>query len=65
MLRSAIVNSGLASLSCTATVIAEGEGLTYQWYGREANGREFKSGLTGDKYSVKMTPPSPAARSGA
>ena len=35
-------------------VVAEGEGLNYQWYGREANGREFKSGLRGDTYSVAL-----------
>ena len=40
----------------STTVAAEGAGLTYQWYGREANGREFKSGLTGDTYSVAMIP---------
>ncbi len=38
----------------STTVIAEGEGLTYQWYGREANGREFKSSLKGDTYSVAL-----------
>jgi|GEM_PF-2230019 len=36
------------------TVVAEGEGLKYQWYGREANGSEFKSGLKGDTYSVAL-----------
>ncbi len=40
--------------TASTTVAAEGEGLTYQWYGRDANGREFKSGLKGDTYSVTM-----------
>lgn len=40
----------------STTVVAEGEGLSYQWYGREANGREFKSGLKGDTYFVAMVP---------
>jgi hypothetical protein len=38
----------------STTVVAEGEGLTYQWYGRETNGREFRSGLKGDTYSVTL-----------
>lgn len=38
----------------STSVIAEGEGLTYQWYGREANGREFTSSLKTNTYSVKL-----------
>ncbi len=38
----------------STTVVAEGEGLKYQWYGREANGREFRSSLRGDTYSVAL-----------
>lgn len=34
---------------------AEGEGLTYQWYGRDPGQKNFwKSGLTGKTYSVKL-----------
>lgn len=34
---------------------AEGEGLTYQWYGRDPGQTKFwKSGLTGTTYSVKL-----------
>ena len=42
------------------TVVAEGEGLTYQWYGQDPGGKEFKSGLKGDTYSLTMV----AAKSG-
>ena len=41
----------------TATFAVEGDGLTYQWYLRNAGGTEFApSSLTGSTYSVKMTP---------
>ncbi len=38
------------------TVVAEGEGLTYQWYMKEAKGTKFvKSSITTDTYTYKMT----------
>ena len=38
-----------------ATVVAEGEGLKYQWYIRNANQNKFsKSACTGDTYSCRM-----------
>ena len=39
------------------SVTVEGEGLKYQWYGRDPGQESFwKSGLTGDTYSVAMIP---------
>ena len=35
-------------------VAAEGEGLTYQWYGINPDGTEFKSSIRGRSYSVTM-----------
>ena len=46
-----------AELNTTArtSFTAEGEGLTYQWYGRDPGQKNFwKSGLTGTTYSVKL-----------
>lgn len=46
-----------AELGTTArtSFTAEGEGLTYQWYGRDPGQKNFwKSGLTGKAYSVKL-----------
>ena len=41
----------------SATVVAEGEGLSYQWYGRDPGQESFwKSSLKTDSYSVKMVP---------
>jgi len=42
------------------SVEAEGEGLLYEWYGREANGTFFKSSITDNTYDTVMT----AARAG-
>ena len=39
-----------------ATVVAEGEGLKYQWYIRNANQSKYsKSACTGDTYSCRMS----------
>ncbi len=38
----------------STTVVAEGEGLTYQWYGQDPGGSVFTSGLKGDTYSVAL-----------
>ncbi|MBR4691594.1 MAG: hypothetical protein IKP17_02420, partial [Oscillospiraceae bacterium] len=43
------------------TVVASGEGLTYQWYVKKPTASKFsKSSITGDTYSVELT----AARNG-
>ncbi|MBQ1848384.1 MAG: hypothetical protein II135_10285 [Clostridia bacterium] len=43
--------------TAVTTVSVEGEGLKYQWYGRDPGQSSFwKSGLTGDTYSVSMVP---------
>ncbi len=43
--------------TAVTTVSVEGEGLKYQWYGRDPGQSSFwKSGLTGDTYSVLMVP---------
>ena len=48
----AVANGQTAS----ATVVAEGLELRYQWYGIEPNGRTFTSGIRTDTYAVKMIP---------
>ena len=40
----------------TSTVIAEGMGLTYQWYGINPDGTVFTSSLRGTIYYVTMIP---------
>ena len=47
------VNAALGKAART-TVAAEGEGLTYQWYGLDPDGREFKSSIRSRTYSVTM-----------
>ena len=47
------VNAALGKTART-TVTAVGEGLTYQWYGINPDGKEFKSSITGRSYSVTM-----------
>ena len=40
----------------TSTVVAEGYGLTYQWYGKDPGGNVFMSSLRGSTYYVAMVP---------
>ncbi len=44
--------------SATVTVIAEGDGLSYQWYFKNAGDAQFSptASFAGDTYSVEMTP---------
>ena len=53
--------SGALGSTASFSVVAEGEGLTYQWYVKKPTARKFsKSSITGDTYSVQLT----AARDG-
>ena len=45
-----------SGVKATATVVAEGEGLSYQWYVKNASAKKFsKSSVTKETYSVTMS----------
>ena len=49
--------SGAEGETVTVRVVAEGDGLTYQWYFKEKDGPQFflTNKFTGDTYEVEMT----------
>ena len=49
--------SGAAGETVTVTVEAEGDGLTYEWYYKNASGKKFTKtdAFTGNTYTVEMS----------
>ena len=50
------VSVTMANMTARVNIVAEGEGLSYQWYLKNPNATKLsKSSITSDTYSVKMS----------